>query len=72
MKADVVPKDRWIMDQLAGIQILEQELTDAFKRPGARTSKDLQRRVAQLNSWLNMVDDALTIRALKTLSNTFA
>ena len=72
MKADVVPKDRWIMDQLAGIQILERELTNAFKRPGARTSQDLQRRVAQLNSWLNMVDDALTIRALKTLSNTFA
>jgi hypothetical protein len=72
MKADVVIKDCWIMRQLAGIQILEQELTYAFKTPGARTSKDLRRRIAQLNSWLNIVDDALTVRRHKTDIRTAA
>jgi hypothetical protein len=62
MKADVVTKDCWIMGQIAGIRMLEQELTSAFKSPSARTGEDLQRRVAQLNSWLNLVDDALTVR----------
>jgi hypothetical protein len=69
MKADVVTKDCWIMGQLAGIHILEQELTDALKRPGKPTNKNLQQRVAQLNSWLNSVDDALTGRPQKIFSH---
>ena len=69
MKADVVTKDCWIMGQLAGIQMLEQELTDAFKRPGRPTNKNLQRRVAQLNSWLDNVDAALMVRPQKIFSH---
>jgi hypothetical protein len=69
MKADVVTQDCWIMGQLAGIHILERELTDALKRPGKPTNKNLQRRIAQLNSWLNSVDDALTGRPQEILSH---
>ena len=62
MKADVVTKDCWIVGQLAGIRMLERELSDAFKRPGAQPGEDLQRRVHELNSWVNLVDNALTLR----------
>jgi hypothetical protein len=63
MKKDVVAKDCWIMGQLAGIRMLERELTDAFKKPRSRSGEGLQRRVAQLSSWVGLVDDALTVRA---------
>jgi hypothetical protein len=63
MKTDIVGEECWIVAQLEGILILERELTDVFKRPGARTDNGLQRRVAQLNSLVNLVDDALTRRA---------
>lgn len=62
MKTDVVAKDCWIMGQLAGIRMLERELSDAFKRPCAQTGEDLKRRVDELNSWVNLVDNALTPR----------
>lgn len=62
MKTDAVAKDCWIVGQLAGIRMLERELTDAFSEPSAQASKDLRRRVHELNSWLNLVDDALTNR----------
>jgi hypothetical protein len=45
--------------QLAGIRMLELEITEAFKKPNAQASADLRRRVRELNSWLNLVDDAL-------------
>ena len=62
MKTDVVAKDCWIVGQLAGIRMLERELSDAFKRPSAQAGEDLQRRVDELNSWVNLVDTALTLR----------
>ena len=62
MKTDVVAKDCWIVGQLTGIRMLERELTDAFNEPSAQASEDLRRRVGELNSWLNLVDDALTNR----------
>ena len=62
MKTDAVAKDCWIVGQLAGIRLLERELSDAFKRPSERASEDLRRQVDELNSWLNLVDDALTVR----------
>lgn len=58
----VIAQDCWIAGQLAGIRMLERELTQAFQRPTARTREELQRRVDELNSWLNLVDDALTNR----------
>jgi hypothetical protein len=59
MRADVVAKDCWIVGQLARIRILERELIDAFGRFGPGAGEDLRRRVDELNSWLNLVEDAL-------------
>jgi len=62
MKTDVVAKDCWNAGQLAGIRMLERELTDAVTMPSPGANEDLQRRVDELNSWLNLVDDGLTVR----------
>lgn len=62
MKTDVVEKDCWIVSQLAGIRMLERELTDAFTMSSPGANEDLRRRVDELNSWLNLVDDVLTVR----------
>ena len=59
MNTEMVAKDCWVAGQLAGIRMMERELTEAFKQPNAQTSADLRRRVRELNSWLNLVDDAL-------------
>jgi hypothetical protein len=59
MNKDMVAKDCWVAGQLAGIRMLERELTEAFKKPNAQASADLRRRVHELNSWVNQVDDAL-------------
>ena len=57
----ILAKDCWIAGQLAGIRMLERELTDAIKKPSSRPPEDLRRRLDELNSWLNLVDDALTV-----------
>ena len=59
MNTDMAAKDCWVVGQLAGIRMLELEITEAFKQPDAQASADLRRRVRELNSWLNLVDDAL-------------
>lgn len=61
-----VTNDFWIVSQLARIQRLEEELSDAFKNPVGRTNEDLQRRLHQLNSRLNIVDVVLSSRASKS------
>ena len=60
MNTEMVAKDCWVAGQLAGIRMMEREIAEAFKKPNAETSADLRRRVRELNSWLNLVDDALT------------
>ena len=60
MKTDKIAKECWVAGQLAGIRMLERELAEAFKKPGVQASADLRRRVRELNSWLTLVDDALT------------
>jgi len=59
MNTEMVAKDCWVAGQLAGIRMLERELAEAFKKPNAQASADLRRRVHELNSWLNQVDEAL-------------
>jgi len=61
MKKDSIAKDCWVAGQLAGIRMLERELNDALKHPTAKASGELRRRLSELNSWLNLVDDALTV-----------
>ena len=63
MKIDATTKDCWISGQLAGIRMLERELARAFESPGAHAREGLRQRIARLNSWLNLVDDALTANA---------
>jgi hypothetical protein len=60
MKNDFVSKDCWVAGQLAGIRMLERELTDALKKPLSHAPIELRRLLSELNSWLNLVDDALT------------
>ena len=59
MNTDKAAKDCWVVGQLAGIRMLELEITEAFKKPNAHANVDLRRRVHELNSWLNLVDEAL-------------
>jgi hypothetical protein len=61
MKEDSVAKHCWVAGQLAGIRMLERELTDAFKKPNLQPTADLRQRIHELNSWLNLVDKALTV-----------
>ncbi|HEY2842500.1 MAG TPA: hypothetical protein VGJ09_02575 [Bryobacteraceae bacterium] len=63
MNIDFIADDCWIEGQLAGIRLLELELSEALRKPQAQGGHGLQKRVAQLNSWLNQVDQALSIRA---------
>ena len=60
MNTDKAAKDCWVVGQLAGIRMLELEITEAFKKPNAHANVDLRRRVHELNSWLNLVDEALS------------
>lgn len=59
-KENAIEKDCWIVGQLAGIRMLEIEVSKDLRKPGARDSKELQQRVATLSSWVSMVDQALT------------
>jgi hypothetical protein len=63
MSKQVVVNDAWVMGQLAGIKVLERELSAQFKKSKPGASEMLRRRVAQLNSWVSLVDDALSARA---------
>jgi len=62
MNIDFIADDCWIEGQLAGIRLLEREISDAFRSPRANGREYLQQRVAHLNSWLNLVDHALSLR----------
>ncbi len=64
MNTDVAAKDCWLVGQLAGIRMLENQWTQAFAMPSPGASEDLRQRVHELNMWLNLVDDALTVPAL--------
>jgi len=63
MTKQLVINDAWVVGQLAGIRTMERELRSAIKSPKARAKQDLHRRIAQLNAWVSLVDDALSARA---------
>ena len=60
MKNDFASKDCWVAGQLAGIRMLERELTDGLKKPLSHAPVELRRLLSELNSWLILVEDALT------------
>ncbi len=45
MNTDRAAKDCWVVGQLAGIRMLELEITEAFKKPSGQANADLRRRV---------------------------
>jgi hypothetical protein len=64
MTATAVAKDCWILGQLAGIRMLEEELTAKLKASGGHVGEELHERVVELNAWLNRVERVLTTRAI--------
>ena len=56
---DLVTGDCWILGQLTGIRMMERELTGALQQPDT-PREYLRRQITQLNSWLDLVEDALT------------
>lgn len=58
--SEIVVNETWIVNQLAGIRKMEQKLSVAMAKPSRRAS--LQREVARLNAWINLVDYALSVR----------
>jgi hypothetical protein len=63
MNKELVANDCWILGQLTGIRMLERELTEAFNSREERRADGIRQRLSQLNSWLNLMDDALTVIA---------
>jgi hypothetical protein len=66
MSGDFITKDCWILGQLTGIRMMERELTSALKQPKT-PKRDLRLRIAQLNSWLDQVDNALSCSRVSEL-----
>ena len=52
--------DQWILNQLIGIRMLEQELAAALGKPSIRGKAQLRRRIRQLNAWVDAVDHSLS------------
>jgi len=63
MNKELVANDCWILGQLTGIRMLERELTEAFNSREERKADGIRQRLSQLNSWLNLMDNALTVIA---------
>lgn len=62
MKVNTNSNDRWILDQLIGIRMLERELAAALHKPPAAGTDRLHRRIRQLNAWVDAVDRSLSAR----------
>ncbi len=64
--SDIVVTETWIVNQLAGIRSLEQELSVAMAKPQGRAKAkqaNISLQMARLNAWVNLVDYALSVRA---------
>ncbi len=55
--------DQWILNQLIGIRMLEQELASALDKPSIRGKEQLRRRIRQLSAWVDAVDHSLSTAA---------
>jgi hypothetical protein len=67
MKATAVAKDCWILGQLAGIRLMEEELTKKLKTSRGRVGEELHQRVMELNAWLTRVERVLAVRPVAEL-----
>jgi hypothetical protein len=63
MQSNTHTNDQWIVNQLVGIRMLEQELASALGKPSIRGKEHLRRRIRQLNAWVDAVDHSLSAGA---------
>lgn len=61
MNVDHLAKDCWLASQLAGIRMLEKQLSQALARGNRRQNATLSLQVARLDSWVRQVDAALSV-----------
>lgn len=59
MSANSAVNGSWIVNQLIGIRNLERELHDALSNRDKACDVCLRSKVAQLKSWVNLLDQAL-------------
>lgn len=60
MQNNASVNDQWIVNQLVGIRMLEQELASALGKPSIRGKEQLRQRIRQLNAWVDAVDHSLS------------
>jgi hypothetical protein len=65
MNANHLAIDCWIVSQLTGIRMLEEEIGEALASGKGRQSETLRLQIAKLKSWVSQVDYALSTRVTK-------
>jgi hypothetical protein len=65
MNANHLAIDCWIVSQLTGIRMLEEEIGEALARGNGRQSETLRLQIAKLRSWVNQVELALSTPGVK-------
>jgi hypothetical protein len=65
MQTNTSVNDQWIVNQLVGIKMLEQELASALNKPSVG-KEQLRRRIRQLNAWVDAVDHSLSAAAARS------
>lgn len=63
MQTNTRTSDQWIVNQLLGIRMLEQELASALGQPSLREKAQLRARIRQLSAWVDAVDNSLSAAA---------
>ena len=65
MNANHLAIDCWIVSQLTGIRMLEEEIGEALASGNGQQSETLRLQIAKLRSWVSQVDYALSTRPVK-------
>ena len=65
MNANHLAVDCWIVSQLTGIRMLEEQIGEALARGNGRQSETLRLQIARLRSWVSQVDLALSTPGIK-------
>lgn len=60
MNANHLAKDCWVITQLAGIRMLEEQLSQVLAQGSRRQKATLHLEVAKLDTWVRQVDRALS------------
>lgn len=60
VNANHLAKDCWVITQLAGIRMLEEQLSQVLAQGSRRQKATLHLEVAKLDTWVRQVDRALS------------